>query len=515
MNAMPRPARFGLLLAAGVFLAGLWAAPPAAAQQQPGAYSRQQMPQSRNPGGPGPGNRGPGGWHPGGIGIGIGVGALLPYLVPPRQAAPYQEPVYLDDDEDDIAPRRHRQPKAAHPAKRPPKRPPATAARGGRPSGLPPAGETRFVPDEVMFETRAGLKPQQLDALMRRQRLTRLAEQRFGLLNATIHRARIPAGRSVRAALTALQRERGVSFAQPNYIYTLQQAAETASAVPATAPKPPELLPQYAVEALDLAAAHRIAKGGKVLVALIDSGVDTGHPELAGAIAASMDALEEASIAPDTHGTAMAGAIVAHQQMRSVAPEAELLAARAFGGAAAKPGAQGTSYHILRALDWAHERKARIVNMSFAGPSDPLLKRMLAAASKQDMILIAAGGNAGPKAAALYPAADPAVIAVTASDAESRLYTMANRGSYIVLAAPGVDVLAAAPHAAYDFSTGTSIATAQISGIVALMLEKRPDLSAAAIRKALIGSAKPLADNAKVLQADAAGALKAIGAAVP
>jgi len=370
-----------------------------------------------------------------------------------------------------------------------------------------------------MFETRTGLNPQQIAALMRRQRLTRLAEQRFGLLDATVHRARIPAGRSVRAALTALQRERGVSFAQPNYIYTLQQAApapaETASTVIAPPPKPPELLPQYAVEALDLAAAHRIARGGKVLVALIDSGVDSAHPELAGAIAGSMDALDEASIAPDAHGTAMAGAIVAHRQMRSVAPEAELLAARAFDASAGKPGAQGTSYHILRALDWAHERKARIVNMSFAGPPDPLLKRMLAAAAKQDMILIAAGGNAGPKAAALYPAADPVVIAVTASDAENRLYAMANRGNYIVLAAPGVAVLAAAPHAAYDFSTGTSIATAQISGIVALMLEKRPHLSAAAIRKALVGSARPLADNAKVLQADAAGALKAIGAEGP
>src|SRR5690606_36109403 len=127
---------------------------------------------------------------------------------------------------------------------------------------------------------------------------------------------------------------------------------------------PPELLPQYAVDALDVPAAHRIAKGGKVLVALIDSGVDAGHPELSGAIAASMDTLDEASIAPDAHGTAMAGAIAAHQQMRSVAPEAELLAARAFGGTTGKPGAQGTSYHILRALDWAHDRKARIVNMS-------------------------------------------------------------------------------------------------------------------------------------------------------
>ena len=85
--------------------------------------------------------------------------------------------------------------------------------------------------------------------------------------------------------------------------------------------------------------------------------------------------------------------------------------------------------------------------MSFVGPADPEMHRMLAAAYAKDMVLIAAAGNAGPNSAPLYPAADPDVIAVTATDSNDRLYNMANHGAYIAVAAPGVEILALAPGA--------------------------------------------------------------------
>ena len=139
----------------------------------------------------------------------------------------------------------------------------------------------------------------------------------------------------------------------------------------------------------------------------------------------------------------MAGAIAARGKLSGIALGPHLLAARAFDNTAG--GAKATSFAIYKSLQWAADNGARVINMSFAGPPDPNLHRMLTAAYDKGIVLVAAAGNAGPKSAPLYPAADPDVIAVTATDSNDGLFNMANRGSYIAVAAPGVDILALAP----------------------------------------------------------------------
>ena len=128
--------------------------------------------------------------------------------------------------------------------------------------------------------------------------------------------------------------------------------------------------------------------------------------------------------------------------------------------------------------------------MSFAGPRDPSLARALKAAYDKGIVLIAAAGNAGPKSPPLFPGADPYVIAVTATDINDKLFTGANRGKYISVAAPGVDILVPAPEGEYQITTGTSVAAAEVSGIVALLLERNPKLTPADIRRILTASAK-------------------------
>src|SRR5690606_8059387 len=128
---------------------------------------------------------------------------------------------------------------------------------------------------------------------------------------------------------------------------------------------------QYALGKLRLAEAHGVTKGDRILVAVIDSGIDLSHPELAGVIADSLDTVGGGE--PHTHGTGIAGTIAAHSRLMGVAPRAKVLAVRAFDPSGS--GAQGTTFSILKGLEWSVSKGARVVNMSFAGPKDPALGR--------------------------------------------------------------------------------------------------------------------------------------------
>lgn len=321
------------------------------------------------------------------------------------------------------------------------------------------------------------------------------------LLGTRVVRFRIPDTRSIADVVLQLSADARVEIAAPHYVYT----ASGGSAKPLP-------VPQYAPAKLKLSEAHKISQGKRVRVAVIDTGVDAAHPAFKGAQIESFDALGGAKSQPETHGTAIAGIVGARDGLEGVAPQASLLSARAF---TAEKGASARSFTfaILKSLDWAVLSGARVVNMSFAGPADPVLAKAISAADAQGVVLIGAAGNGGPSAPPAYPAAYPEVVAVTATDDRDGLYKDANRGSYIAIAAPGVDIVAAAPGGAYDISSGTSLAAAHVSGIAALMLEKNPKLTSKDVREALresahkVSGSKPEETGAGI--ADAAGAVKA------
>jgi subtilisin family serine protease len=290
-------------------------------------------------------------------------------------------------------------------------------------------------------------------------------------------------------------------LAQPNFLYRFGQAQAAVR---------PDAGAQYVVSKLHLMEAHKITSGDDVLVAVIDSKIDADHPDLAGVIVDQYDALGSAAPA-HMHGTGMAGAIAAHAKLIGVAPKVKLLAVRAFAGAGSS--ADGTTFNILKGLDWAASHAARVVNMSFAGPDDPMLRDMLAKASARNIVLVAAVGNAGPQSTPLYPAADAHVIGVTAIDADDHLLTQANRGPQIALAAPGVDILVPAPGEAYGMTSGTSVAAAHVSGVVALLLARKPTLKPDAVRKILTGTAHKIAGDRRDVGAGEIDTLEALKAA--
>jgi hypothetical protein len=145
----------------------------------------------------------------------------------------------------------------------------------------------------------------------------------------------------------------------------------------------------------------------------------------------------------------MAGAIGAHQRLLGTAPAARLLAVHAFSTSAATP--KSTTFNILKGINWAVNQGVRIINMSFAGPKDPSLERALKVAYDRNIVLIAAFGL-GPKSPPLYPGAYPDVIAVTATDVDDKLFAGANRGKYVSVSAPGVDILVPAPESTYQLT---------------------------------------------------------------
>ena len=437
-----------------------------------------------------------GGGYPGGVyqGGGYGLGVAVPgVLMTLPQTGPSRGDVFIDDGTVNDGPRG-----------RPPQR-----TSNGRPSGVPPANERRLIPDEVVTELSNSVSSQTIDALQRRFRLELLAQQSFQLTGTTFYRWRIPDRRSVASVVRALEGNRVV--AQPNYLFTLQEDVARTDAMNEGDPA------QYELAKLRLPQAHALASGDKILVAVIDSGIDAAHPELAGAVAQSFDAIETPG-APHKHGTGIAGLIAAHGKLLGAAPRAQILAIRAFDPAGST--AEGNTFSILKGLDWAAANGARVINMSFAGPADPAVHRSLEAARKKGIVLVAAAGNAGAKSPPLYPAADPNVIAVSATDADDKLFEQSNRGRHIAIAAPGAQILVAIPDGGYEVSSGTSYSAAEVSGIVALMLERKGDLTPDKVRAILLATAKDLGPKGRDIMfgaglADAYAAVMAEPAPAP
>lgn len=252
---------------------------------------------------------------------------------------------------------------------------------------------------------------------------------------------------------------------------------------------------QPALQAMPIEAAHRWATGRNVTIGMIDTGVDFNHPDLKGQIVARQDfvADDPASFVNDIHGTAVAGVMAATADngkgIVGVAPDSKLIALKAcWPEKPDSPEAVCDTLTLAKALDAAVRLKPAILNLSLTGPDDPLLARLIAKALKRGLIVVAADPEQ-LDAQAGFPASMAQVIAVRLARA-SRSRAEPAVGDH-GLVAPGSQVLTTFPHGAYNFISGSSFAAAQVSGVVALLLEVQPDLSADRVVKLLRATAAP------------------------
>ncbi|HEX5202367.1 MAG TPA: S8 family serine peptidase [Actinoplanes sp.] len=254
---------------------------------------------------------------------------------------------------------------------------------------------------------------------------------------------------------------------------------------------------------LHVADAWQQSTGAGVTVAVIDSGVDASHPDLAGQILPGKDFVagtEGTSTDPNGHGTHVAGTIAAltgnGTGVSAVAPGAKILPVRVLG-------ANGTGWtsDIASGIIYAADHGAKVINMSLGGPGQSTtMSNAIAYARSKGVTVIAAAGNERQDGSPVsYPAADAGVIAVAATDAADKVASYSNQGSYVDVAAPGSNILSTVPVAkgSYASYNGTSMATPHVAAVAALMKAANPGLTPDAIESALESSAVDLGPAGK------------------
>jgi hypothetical protein len=288
------------------------------------------------------------------------------------------------------------------------------------------------------------------------------------------------------ALLARLRTDDRVRLAEPlQQFSTLSAPGVTAAASPAGGYNDPYFGLQHGFSSIDAAAAQRWSQGNGVRIALIDTGVDTRHKELHGRIDVVRDFVGDhaGAEAAERHGTEVAGVIAADANNRigivGIAPAARIDVYRACWPVAPRASqSRCNSYTLAQALGAALDADARIINLSLGGPADPLLESLLRQAIARGAIVAAAVPPDGDMRG--FPVDTPGVLAVVSTGQSAPAST--------VLTAPGRDILTLEPGQLFDYASGSSFATAHVSGVAALLLSLRPRLDTATVRRLLTES---------------------------
>ena len=310
-----------------------------------------------------------------------------------------------------------------------------------------------------------------------------------------------PPGMTQDALLKALAKDDRVQLAQPLHDFSVY----TEKSRDAHRYNDPYVNLQHGFVETDAALAHNLSQGNEVHIAIVDTGVDVTHLDLQGRIHDVHNLVDDdaAAFNHDNHGTEVAGVIAAdadnHQGIVGMAPKALLSVYKAcWYSPAPHTGARCNSFTLAKALAAIIDTNTRIINLSLGGPADPLLNKLLARLLDQGCIVIAAMPPDGTVDG--FPVNAPGVIVVRASAAEAA----ASPG---ILSAPGNDILTTQPGGGYDFTSGSSMAAAHVSGIAGLLLYLAPGLDARTMHDLFLRSSKI---SNGMLQVNAASAVQAL-----
>lgn len=299
--------------------------------------------------------------------------------------------------------------------------------------------------------------------IARTHHLSLITDWPMPLLGLDCYIMAVPEGQSTDVAAADVSHDAGVAWSEPMHVYRAQGST--------TPREDPLFRAEPAAREWRLADLHKIATGRGVTVAVIDSRIEANHPDLAGQVIVQQDFVDDHNNAPEQHGTGVAGVIAAIAGngigIAGIAPRAKLMGLRACWQTAGRtpdvPDTLCNSLSLAKALHFAIDHRAPIINMSLSGPPDPLLSRLIDVSLARGETLVAAIDPSQPGGG--FPASHPGVIAVAAEG----MAPPSPKG-YL---APGRDIPTTQPGGRWYLVNGSSYAAAHVSGLMALLREKR------------------------------------------
>lgn len=335
--------------------------------------------------------------------------------------------------------------------------------------------------DEMLITYDSNKPGEVADGVLKKYKLRAKRSDELGSINTTMITAATN-GQDPYDLMRSIQRNEQEVDAHTSSFYT-------------SAAAPLGVLGTYPLGLTGIGAAREHTSGNGVVIGMIDTPIDIDHESLRSSIQ-RFELVPAGDERNRLHGTEVAGVLISRNPRIGVAPEASLVAISAFSTNPQNPDERrSNSGLVARALEIAMRNNVSVLNLSFAGKPDPLVDRLVQAAIQQGITVVASAGNGGPGAQPAYPAALPGVIAVTAVDKGEKVFSNANRGRYIDLAAPGVGILTTAPRGAFHVSSGTSLATAHVSGAIALLKSMSPAFSPELLNHTAIDLGAPGRDD--------------------
>jgi len=366
--------------------------------------------------------------------------------------------------------------------------------------------EGSFVPNEILIGLKPGLKPDQkitpgqvgiasLDQLNQKYAVQQISPvftqvdpadpiaTKYGL--AGVFKLTVPAGTDIFAMIADYQRHPAISYAEPNLIFRVSDF-----------PNDPDFNKQWALHNtgqtggtpdadIDAPEAWDIEKGKPaVLIAIVDTGVDYNHPELAGRVRTDIDKdfinNDDDAMDDHGHGTYCAGIAAANTNnalgIAGVCQGCQILPVKVLNS-----NGSGTAESVAQGIQYAAQAGARIINLSLGYASkcgcSQTVARAINYAFERGSLLVAASGNDYDKTRLSYPAASPRVMSVGASDHRDQEADFSNRSQALDIMAPGKDVYSLDRGGRYRTASGTSAAAPHVSGVAGLVWSAHPTLT--------------------------------------
>ena len=259
---------------------------------------------------------------------------------------------------------------------------------------------------------------------------------------------------------------------------------------------------QQGLAVANLAKAWDITFGDpKVIIAVIDTGIDLGHPDLKNKLVPGYNIITQGKTPPKddnghgTHASGIAGAETNNKiGIAGTAPNCKIMPIKALDAKGS-----GDIYNVALGVIWAVDHGARVLNMSLGGPNNETLKRAIEYALAKNVVVVTAMGNDGKNVKA-YPAAFPGVISVGSIDFNRSRSDFSNYGDWITVTAPGSQIMSTMPtykttmtefekEEGYDYLDGTSMACPIVAGIAALVLSRNPGYTPAEVKERIQSTA--------------------------